>query len=141
MFWPLRRVQYLHMAVFPSKLMKVQIVSAMVVALLGSHFVDRLSVRQFHPELHRARKARPPLSLQVCFPINFFASLFTLVFQLIRTRRSYEILKQAVHTLWQPKNRKKRKERKTKHKVSCTSVITTAFCIPGQMSPADLTHA
>ena len=54
-------VQVLELAVFPSVAAKVPVLLSMVVSLVGPLLLDRLSVMLFDPELHRARKAEPPL--------------------------------------------------------------------------------
>lgn len=51
----------LEMAVFPSMAAKTSVLLAMATSLVGPLVVDRLCVRLFDPELHKARKAAPPL--------------------------------------------------------------------------------
>lgn len=58
-------LKVLEMAEFPSQAVKIQILAAMLVSLIGPHLVDRVCVRLFHPELHRVRKAGPPLGKEV----------------------------------------------------------------------------
>lgn len=51
----------LELAVFPSVAAKVPVLLSMIVSLVGPLLLDRLCVMLFDPELHRARKAEPPL--------------------------------------------------------------------------------
>lgn len=50
---------------FPSVAAKVPVVLSMIVSLVGPLVLDRLCVMLFDPELHRARKAEPPLGMVV----------------------------------------------------------------------------
>lgn len=50
---------------FPSVAAKIPVVLSMIVSLVGPLFLDRLCVMLFDPELHRARKAEPPLGMVV----------------------------------------------------------------------------
>lgn len=52
--------------------MQIRVVLAMAVSLVGPLAVDRLCVRLFHPELHRARMAGPPLGNEVRPLKNFW---------------------------------------------------------------------
>ncbi|CAM9834772.1 unnamed protein product [Scytosiphon promiscuus] len=54
-------LQLLQMAVFPSKVAKLPIVAAMLSSLMAPLAVDRFCVMLFDPDLHKARKAGPPL--------------------------------------------------------------------------------
>eukprot|EP00752_Nemacystus_decipiens_P017609 g15781.t2 len=47
---------------FPSAAAKLPILAAMIMSLVGPFAVDRACVRLFDPELHKARKAGPPLT-------------------------------------------------------------------------------
>lgn len=52
----------LELAAFPSAGAKLPILASMIVSSVGPFAVDRLCVRLFDPELHKARKAGPPLT-------------------------------------------------------------------------------
>eukprot|EP00903_Cladosiphon_okamuranus_P019215 g17669.t1 len=56
-----RANELLQLQAFPSAAAKLPILAAMIVALAGPLAVDRLCVKLFDPELHKARSAGPPL--------------------------------------------------------------------------------
>lgn len=57
--------QVLELKPFPSIAAKLSILGSMLVSLLAPLAVDRLCVKLFDPELHKARKAGPPLGMVV----------------------------------------------------------------------------
>ncbi|CAM9535749.1 unnamed protein product [Ectocarpus sp. 4 AP-2014] len=83
---------------FPSIAAKLSILGSMLVSLLAPLAVDRLCVKLFDPELHKARKAGPPLGMVEKRNLALLGALL-LVVAVTVSGMDFEVLQEAFGAL------------------------------------------
>ncbi|CAM9874653.1 unnamed protein product [Ectocarpus sp. 6 AP-2014] len=94
----LNEPQVLELKPFPSIAAKLSILGSMLVSLLAPLAVDRLCVKLFDPELHKARKAGPPLGMVEKRNLALLGALL-LVVAVTVSGMDFEVLEEAFEAL------------------------------------------